>query len=212
MVDPEMTGLYLEILQTALVLLGGLVALYEYRRFRRYGAKTQFEIDFEIHSLERPHDAYLLDIHPIVRNMGQVRQYFPIIQVWAKALKETDVTDALKTPGVEEEKGKISLKGDLLSRRNIVKDPDDPYFVDPGVTQPFPHRAVVANPGEFLLVAARFYYTVPRLTYLWLRLVICLRISKYWRDHPETAEHLIRFRVHEYHIISRMKRVHESAN
>jgi len=37
--------------QTAAIIIGGLYALYEYRRFRRYQPKIEFDVDFEMYPI-----------------------------------------------------------------------------------------------------------------------------------------------------------------
>lgn len=139
-------------IQTAAIVLGGLYALYEYRRVRRFSPKIQFELDFDLYPIDRKSGIHLLDVDLTVRNQGQVRMYLPEIFVGVKTLGADDVDESLST------QGRLKFTRSLVTKKNIVHDPKDPWWVDAGVTQRFPLPVAVRDPGDFIQVNAEFRY------------------------------------------------------
>lgn len=138
--------------QTVAIIVGGLYAYYEYRRFRRFRPKVQFDVDFTLHPIAHGGERYLLDVQLTVINRGHVRKYFPKILVGVKALRPEDVDAALET------RKQVRFGEELVKKHNIVPDPSDPWWVDSGVTQVFPYPLIVEGPGDFVQVNAAFYY------------------------------------------------------
>lgn len=194
--------------QKLLIIVGGLVALYEYHRFRRYGAKSQWTLDYTISPIQTSKGCYLLDIRPKVTNVGRVRQYFPLIEVWANTLSEQDIK-------VAKDKGKLKLRRRVLQKTNIVKDPNDPYFVDPNVTQVFSHTALISEPGEYLQVVARFFYKISWIHQQWLLYSTLCNQKKIremrehnpqcWQWKKKKLARLRRYGVWNFHIASEIK-------
>jgi hypothetical protein len=139
-------------IQTAAIVLGGLYALYEYRRVRRFSPKIQFELDFDLYPIDRRSGVHLLDVDLTVRNQGQVRMYLPEIFVGVKTLGADDVDESLS------KQGRLKFTRALVPKKNIVHDPKDPWWVDAGVTQRFPLPVAVRDPGDFIQVNAEFRY------------------------------------------------------
>jgi hypothetical protein len=182
-------------IKIAAVLIGGLIAFYEYRRFRRYGAKAQLDLDFDLYPLEEPKRGYLLVILPVIKNLGNIRQIFPVIHTWVNTSSPNDFKDF--TPDSEK----------LISQRNIVKEvPDGYYFVDPGVQQIFSYKAVIEEPGDFVEVIVRFYYRVSWPNYVILRMLARTGWSRRWQD-KKKINRLKTFRVDEFHYASKIKQV-----
>jgi hypothetical protein len=142
----------LSAIQTSAIVLGGLYTFYEYQRFRRYSPKIQFEVDFELHPIASESGNYLLNIGITVKNLGQVRNYFPKITVGVKALSTEGVAAALETHR------RLRFGRELVEKHNIVPKPKDPWWVDSGVTQVFPYPVVIHEPGDFVQVNAEFFY------------------------------------------------------
>jgi hypothetical protein len=186
--------------QTTAIIIGGLVALYEYRRFRQYGAKAQLDLDFDLYPVQKYPGNFLLDIRPTIKNMGRVRQKFPIIELWALSPAQSDMNTAFVG------RNRFRFSRELVSRRNIVHDPADPYFVDPGVIQEFPYQVVISEPGDFLQVVVRFFYQVSWPAYVRLCIVARLGWSHRWQN-PKKIERLKKYKVDEYHLTSKVKQV-----
>jgi hypothetical protein len=140
------------LIQSAAIVGGGAVALYEYRRFRKYSPKIEFDVDFELHPVSGDSAAGLVDIAVRIKNMSQVRNYFPTIKVGVKGLRTEDVQRALETGR------RITFGNELIPKDNIVAKPEDPWWVDGGVTQVFPYPVVVKKTPDILQVNAEFYY------------------------------------------------------
>jgi len=138
--------------QTAAIIIGGLYALYEYRRFRRYQPKIEFDVDFEMYPIPDLPEACLVDINLTVKNWGQVRNYFPTINVGVKALQPGDANAAL------ESRKRLRFGKELIEMHNIVHNPKDPWLVDAGVTQAFCYPVVINAPANFIQVNAEFKY------------------------------------------------------
>jgi hypothetical protein len=138
-------------IQTAAIIIGGLYTFLEYRRFRRYSPKIQFEIDFDLYPLAKS-GSHLLNIEITATNRGQVRNYFPTILVGVKALNQEDLENALQT------QKRLKFRRVLVEKHNITPDPKDPWWVDSGVTQVFPCPVVIQDPGDFVQVNAEFWY------------------------------------------------------
>ena len=138
--------------QTAALIIGGLFALYEYRRFRRYQPKIEFDVDFEVYPIPDSPEASLVDISLIAKNWGQVRNYFPTINVGVKELQPGDVNAAL------ESRKRLRFGKELIEMHNIVHNPQDPWWVDAGVSQTFRYPVVINEPTHFLQVNAEFKY------------------------------------------------------
>lgn len=143
--------LLLDCIPAAAILLGALYTLYEYRRFRRYSPKIQFDVDFNLHPIDGTSGNYLVDIEMTVKNVGQVRMYFPEIYVGVKTLGKDDLDNALKT------KKRFYFKRELIPKANIA-DREDPWWVDPGVTQVFPYPVAIKEPNDFVQVNTVLYY------------------------------------------------------
>lgn len=141
----------LDWIQTTAIVLGGLYALYEYKRFRRFSPKIQFEVDFDLYPIDGKSGNYLLNIELIVKNQGQVRMYFPEIFVGVKTLGIDDIEKSLNT------KKQLKFGRQLVPKDNIGK-PKDPWWVDSGVTQVFPYPIMINEPGDFIQVNTEFYY------------------------------------------------------
>jgi hypothetical protein len=140
------------LIQTSALILGGVYALYEYRRFRRFSAKIELDVDFSLHSLPGMEDTYLLDIEITVHNLGLIRKSFPEINIHVKSLTAENIQTAL------ENKERLRFSRELISWHNIVHNPRDPYWVDAGATQKFRYPLVVENPGDFIQVNVNFNY------------------------------------------------------
>jgi len=141
----------LDWIQTTAIVLGGLYALYEYKHFRRFSPKIQFEVDFDLYPIDGKSGNYLLNIELIVKNQGQVRMYFPEIFVGVKTLGIDDIDKSLNT------KKRLKFGRQLVPKDNIGK-PKDPWWVDSGVNQFFPYPIVINEPGDFIQVNTEFYY------------------------------------------------------
>lgn len=141
----------LDWIQTTAIVLGGLYALYEYKRFRRFSPKIQFEVDFDLYPIDGKSGNYLLNIELIVKNQGQVRMYFPEIFMGVKTLGIDDIEKSLNT------KKRLKFGRQLVPKDNIGK-PKDPWWVDSSVTQVFPYPIVINEPGDFIQVNTEFYY------------------------------------------------------
>ena len=191
-----------EVIKTGAILIGGLVALYEYRRFRRFGYKAQLDLDFDIIPLGDKVGDYLLDIEPRIKNLGAVRQYFPMIQIWAKTLKKDDISTGYGN-------GLIRFSEKLLVPTNIVHDPTDPYFVDPNVEQLFSQQLIISKPEKLIMVTVRFFYRVSLIRYLYLRFICFFGLSKKWKN-PNKLDRLRKYHVHEYHVTSKIKQIKDS--
>ena len=152
MLTQDWTNLLLEFIQTAAIIIGGLYALYEYRRFRRYSPKIQFEVDFNLYPINDKSGNYLLNIELIVKNLGLVRKYFPKIMVGVKTLRAEDVETA------QNAHKRLRFGRELVQWHNIVYKPEDPWWVDSGVTQVFPYPVVINELGDFIQVNAKIYY------------------------------------------------------
>lgn len=124
-----------QLIATAAIIVGGLVALYEYRRFRRYSPKIEFDIDFVTYGIPDTPGVRLVDIGMTVKNMGQVRNYFPTIDVGVRSLRSEDVQAALK------DSKRLKFGRELIPKHNIVLKPEDPWWVDAGVTQIFCYQS-----------------------------------------------------------------------
>ena len=134
------------------LLLGALYAAVEYRIFRRYQAKVEFDVDVEIHPILDAADQYIVNATLRVTNRSQVRHYLPEIQVGVKALEQGDPVVVLNAPQ------RLRFGQELIPRHNIVSDPNDPWFVDAGVTQKFPYPMAIATSAAYLQVNAEFWY------------------------------------------------------
>ncbi len=237
-----------ECFQSAAILLGGLYALYEYRRFRRYGYKAQMDLDFSVYLIQGNRESqgdtqrrYVLDICATVKNVGNVRQKFPIIDFWANSIDPQRIAEQKQGPaengdsdGKQQEKYKYTLKRSKLFRVDIAqKSPDLYYFVDSGVSQEFRHQEVIDQPGEYIEVVSRFFYVVPWRRYLWLRVMLPIRLMRVKNKHKKLLrmiengdrkyclaalekkcnwyesriERLKKFRVYEFHIATSLKRL-----
>jgi hypothetical protein len=148
----EWAKLFLDFVQTAAIVIGGLYALYEYRRTRRFRPKLQFEIDFELYPIEDRPDTYLLNIDLIVMNKGAVRKKIPKLLLRVKTLNAGDVENGLST------QKRFEFGRELIPRHNTIYDPKDPYWVDPGVTQILTYPVVIKEPNSFVQVNATLYY------------------------------------------------------
>ncbi len=140
------------LIQTAALIAGGVIALYEYRRFRKYSPKIEFEVDFETHGISDTPAIRLLDIALTVKNLSQVRNYFPTINVGVKSLRVEDVQAAL------EDGMRLKFGHELIAKHNIVTQPDDPWWVDGGVTQIFRYPVAIKEAPDFVQVNAEFGY------------------------------------------------------
>jgi hypothetical protein len=141
-----------ESIQTTAIVVGGLYTLYEYQRFRRFRPKIQFDVDFDLHPTASKPGNYLLNIKLTVKNLGYVRNYFPQILVGVKALSEKDLKKALET------QKRLRFGRELVQKHNIVINPEDPWWVDSGVTQVFPYPVIINEPGDFIQVNTEFHY------------------------------------------------------
>jgi len=141
----------LDWIQTIAIILGGLYALYEYKHFRRFSPKIQFEVYFDLYPIDGKSGNYLLNIKLIIKNQGQVRMYFPEIFVSVKTLGTDDIDKSLNT------KKRLKFGSQLVPKDNIGK-PNDPWWVDSGVTQVFPYPIVINEPSDFIQVNTEFYY------------------------------------------------------
>lgn len=148
----EQTKLLLDIVQTVAIILGGLYTVYEYRKFRRYRPKIQFDLDFDLHPIDSKSGKYLLNTKLIIKNLGQVRKKIPQIIVGVKTLGPEDIATAIDT------RQRLLFRNELIPKHNIVLDPNDPWWVDQGVTQVFPCPFVIREPREFIQVNAKVYY------------------------------------------------------
>jgi hypothetical protein len=140
------------LIQTVAIIGGGLIALYEYRRFRRYSPKIGFDVDFVTYGISDTPGIRLVDIAITVKNMGQVRKYFPTIDVGVKSLRAEDAQAAL------EDGKRLRFRRELISKHNIVANPEDPWWVDGGITQVFRYPVVIKEPLDFVQVNAEFQY------------------------------------------------------
>jgi hypothetical protein len=148
----EWADIIFGLIQTATIIGGGLFALYEYRRFRRYSPKIEFEVDFVTYGISDTPGSRLVDIAMTVKNMGQVRNYFPTIDVGVKSLQGEDVQAAL------EDGKRLRFGRELIPKHNIVAKPEDPWWVDGGVTQVFRYPVVIKESLDFVQVNAEFHY------------------------------------------------------
>jgi hypothetical protein len=140
------------LIQTAAIIGGGLIALYEYHRFRKYSPKIEFDVDFVLHGLSGNPGIRLVDIAIRVKNMSQVRNYFPTIDVGVRGLRAEDVQAALK------DSKRLRFGRELIPKHNIVAKPEDPWWVDGGVTQIFPYPVVIKEAPDVVQVNAEFQY------------------------------------------------------
>lgn len=190
-----------ECIKIGTIIMGGLVALYEYNRFRHYGYKAQLDLDFDIHPIKGEENIYMLDIRPKIENKGRVRQKFPIIEINVKSLNENNINE------IKCNKECLNFNNKLVFIKNIVHDPKDPYFIDPNVVQIFPRQVIVKNPGPFIQVSVRFFYRVSFFTYLLLRFKLYRKIKKNKADssYKRKFKRLIEYRVSKYHTITKLK-------
>jgi len=94
---------------------------------------------------------------PDVKNMGQVRNYFPSIDVDVKSLGVEDVQAAL------EDGKRLRFGRELTLKHNIVAKPEDPWWVDGGITQIFRYPVIIKDSFDFVQVNAEFqYYKIKR--------------------------------------------------
>ena len=142
----------LESIQATAIVVGALYTLYEYQRFRRFRPKIQFDVDFDLHPTASNPANYLLNIKLTVKNLGYVRNYFPKILLGVKALSEEDVKTAL------ESQTRLRFGRELVQKHNIVIKPEDPWWVDSGVTRVFPYPVIINKPGDFIQVNTEFHY------------------------------------------------------
>jgi hypothetical protein len=140
------------LIQTAAIIGGGLIALYEYCRFRRYSPKIEFDVDFVTYGISDTPGIGLVDIAITVNNMGQVRNYFPTIDVGVNGLRAEDMQVAL------EDGKRLRFGRKLIPKHNIVANPEDPWWVDGGVTQIFRYPVVIRELLDFVQVNAEFQY------------------------------------------------------
>jgi len=152
MADLETSDFVLRCIQTGAIILGGGYTLFEYLRFRRLSPKLQFDIDFDLYPIDMSPGDYLLNIRLIVKNMGHVRKKFPHMFVGVKTL----TTDAVKK-GLKSQK-RLLFERSLIKGHNIVHNPDDPWWVDSGITQIFPYPVVIHEPDAFIQVNAKIFY------------------------------------------------------
>jgi hypothetical protein len=140
------------LVQTAAIIGGGLIALYEYRRFRRYRPKIEFDVDFVTYRIRDATGTRLVDVTVTVKNKGQVRNYFPDIGIGVKGLRAEDIQAAL------EQGTRLRFGRELIPKHNIVADPRDPWWVDGGVAQDFRYPVVIKESPDFVQVNAEFHY------------------------------------------------------
>jgi hypothetical protein len=76
----------------------------------------------------------------------------PSIDVGIKSVRTEDVQAAI------EDRKRLSFGRELIPKHNIVANPDDPWWVDGGVTQNFRYPVVIKEPFEFVQVNAEFQY------------------------------------------------------
>ncbi len=148
----EWTKLFLDFVGTAAIVMGGLYALYEYWRTRRFRPKLQFEIEFEPFPIEGRPGTYLLNIDLIVTNKGAVRKKIPKLLLRVKTLNAGDVENGLNT------RERFRFGRELIPEYNTIPDPEDPQRVDPGVTQKFTCPVVIEEPSDFVQVNAKLFY------------------------------------------------------
>ncbi|MCP5059332.1 MAG: hypothetical protein GY937_21725 [bacterium] len=208
MPNSDWIDLALKVATPTFVFLGGLYAMFEYRRFRRYGHKMELELDFDVIPLPGPPGSYVLDIKPRIKNLGLVRQSFPLIFLWASALRDTDVEAA------KEGDGHLKMLDHVLTPRNL-SNPEDPYFVDPGVSQVFPYQAVVETTSSHVKVVVCSYYriswfAVPAARWRRKRQLRRARSKgdeKQAKSVEETLERLEEYRVDWFHTAVSVKAV-----
>ena len=147
-----MADIIFGLIQTTALIGGGLIALYEYRRFRKYSPKIEFDLDFVTYEIPDAPGSRLVDISLTAKNMSEVRNYFPTLEVAVKSLRAEDVRTALEC------KERLRFGNELIPKHNIVPHPEDPWWVDGGVTQVFRYPVVVSDPDDFLQVNANFQY------------------------------------------------------
>ena len=148
----EWADLIFGLIQTAVVIGGVVIAVYEYRRFRKYSPKIEFDVDFVPYGISDAPPVHLLDIAITVKNSSQVRNYFPTINVGVKSLRAEDVQAAL------EDGKRLRFGRELISKHNIVPKPEDPWWVDGGITQNFHYPVAIKEASDFVQVNAEFDY------------------------------------------------------
>lgn len=141
-------------IQTAIIAGGALFAVYEYWRVRRLRPRIEFDIDFSLLPIKGHPDQYLVDIVMTIANKGSVRKYLPEIDVEVKSLVEGDVQKAISSC----KRLNFSTSQPLIRSHNIIDDPGDPWWVDPGVTQTLRYPVVIVLESAFVQVNARFFY------------------------------------------------------
>jgi hypothetical protein len=143
--------LVIDVVPATAIILGALYTLYEYRRFRRYSPKIQFNIDFKLYPVDNKSEIYLVDIEMSVKNVGQVRMYLPEMFVNVKTVGKNDLNISLETHE------RFKFTEELIENANMAPT-DDPWWVEPGVTQIFPVPLVIKKPNSFVQVNAKLNY------------------------------------------------------
>lgn len=134
------------------LLVGALYAAVEYRIFRRYQVKIEFDVVAEIHPIPETKNQYIVDVIAKITNRSQVRHYLPVIEIGVKALKSEDPEAVLNSPQ------RLKFGEELIPRHNIVHDPHDPYFVDAGITQRFSYPMAISTSAPYIQINSEFRY------------------------------------------------------
>ena len=116
MLAVDWTNIILDLIQTTAIIAGGLYTLREYRLFRRFSPKIQFDVDFDLYPIKDISGNYLLNIKLIIENKGNVRKKFPKIRVGVKTFSSEDIEKALNT------QKRLKGQNELIPKHNIVPE------------------------------------------------------------------------------------------
>jgi hypothetical protein len=161
-------GVILGCLNFLALVVGGIFA---YRRFilqREEHPKIAF--DLEVAFLARQNNQILVEVSPVLTNVGLVRHSIDP-ETFTISLRYLTATDLLQEGGVElnhqiqfPHSAKVHTKGDKdnthasTTKRMLVPADWGDTFVDPGVTQRYSYVMAVPSDAVCLLVRARFDY------------------------------------------------------
>lgn len=154
--------------QSAIIIVAAAFAVYEFFVVRRLSPRIQLDVDFDIHCVSEKEGRYMLIAELEMINKGSVRKYLPEIEIRVG----TSTNDELEEASNQTEQLKFSHT--LVKLHNIVGDPMDPWWIDPGVKQIVRHPVVIEKLGAFVCLEAQvFYYKPPR------------KCKKLYKDHQE---------------------------
>ena len=141
--------------QAVVIIIGAIYAVYEYWRIRKFRPRIEFDVDFTVSQLETK-GRFLIVIVLTLYNKGSVRKKLPEIDVEVKTLADGDIEHSVQSGR------QLRFTRQLVESHNVVKIPEDPWWIDPGVTQRIRYPVVIDNPAAFVQVNSRFFYYRPQ--------------------------------------------------